>query len=152
MNAFATLDLDAYGRRVSIMAIATLSAFVIDFAAKTVAVALDPRTLLFNVSTHAPLGFRTSLVLVIAGSLAACVLPTRLVAIGAGVALGGALGNVASRHLWAEQGGSPDFIPFADGSTGNVADIFIFTGGIAMLLGAFVWFGVTAFESRRAGS
>jgi signal peptidase (SPase) II len=149
MNAFATLDLDAYWRRVALMTTAMLLAFGIDFAAKTVAVALDPQTLLFNISSNALLGVHASLVLVVAGSLAACVLPTRVVAIGAGVALGGALGNVASRELWAEQGGSPDFIPFADGSTGNVADIFIFTGGIAMLLGAFLWFGFTALESRR---
>jgi signal peptidase II len=152
MGSLATLELGAYRQRVNLMAAAALVAIVVDFFSKTTAIALMPDGLLFNVSTSAPLDLGSSLILVAGlSSLLACVLPTRAVAIGAGVALGGAVGNLTSRYLWADQGGSPDFIPFGDGSTGNLADVCILVGALAMLLGAVVWLGWTAAVSRRRG-
>jgi hypothetical protein len=152
VGRFPTLELDGYGRRAAIMATTAPIAMLVDFGSKSVAVALGPRTLLFNVSTHSPAGLGEGLIVVLAAcSLLACVLPVRVVALGAGVALGGALGNLMSRHLWATAGGSPDFIPFADGSTGNVADLFVSLGAIAMLLGAVLWVALTAFRGRPDG-
>lgn len=142
MDRFATLELRAYPRRAFVMAAAALAAVLVDFVSKAVAVALQPDTLLFHVSGRTPFGLGASLIVVVAAcALLACVLPARVVALGAGVALGGALGNLTSRHWWGMHGGSPDFIPFADGSTGNVADIFIVVGGCTMLVGAFLWLG-----------
>ena len=134
------------------MAVAALLAFGVDFASKTIAVAAEPSTLLFNVSQRSPFGLGESLILVVvACSLVACILPTRVVALAAGVALGGAFGNLASLHVWSELGGSPDFIRFGDGSTGNVADIFLFVGGLSTVVGALLWVGRTYVGSRRRG-
>ena len=142
MNRVATLELADYPRRAALMAGVALAALVTDFVSKEIAVALEPDALLFHVSERTVFGLGTSLILVAAAtSLLACVLPSRVVALGAGVALGGALGNLTSRTWWSAYGGSPDFIPFADGSTGNVADIFIGMGALAMLLGAVAWLG-----------
>jgi hypothetical protein len=139
---FAAFELDRYRRRVLVMGAAALAALLVDFTAKTVVVALDPETLYFHVSPRA----QGSLIFVLAAtSLAACVLPARVIALGAGVAFGGALGNLTSRHWWGDFGGSPDFIPFIDGSVGNLADIFIAFGGVAVVLGALLWFGRAAF-------
>lgn len=55
------------------------------------------------------------------------------------VALGGGLGNLASRQWWSALGGSPDFIPWPGGSTGNVADLFIAIGLGVMLAGSVGW-------------
>jgi hypothetical protein len=122
------------------MAGATGLAALIDFLSKELAVAVEPDALLFNVLgtfTSAP----ASLVLVPAAcSFLACVLPARAAAVGAGLALGGALGNLASRPRWWDtHGGTPDFIPFGDGTTGNVADLFIVGGIVTMLAGVLVW-------------
>ena len=93
--------------------------------------------------------FGGTLILVAAAtSLLACVVPARIVAVGAGVALGGGLGNLTSRYWWDARGGSPDFIPFGDGSTGNVADLFIGVGLGTMLIGTVAWLGWTI--ARRA--
>jgi lipoprotein signal peptidase len=103
-----------------------------------------PTTLLFNVSTLTPFGLGASLIFVAgATSLMACVLPPRLIAIGAGVALGGSLGNLVSRSWWSDRGGSPDFIPLADGSTANIADVCIAIGLATTLVGSVVWLGWT---------
>jgi hypothetical protein len=132
------------------MAAAALAALAVDFTTKSVAVALEAEPLIFHVSDRAPFGLGGSLILVAAStSLLACVVPARLVAIGAGVALGGALGNLASREWWSERGGSPNFIRFADGSTGNVGDLFIFAGLGTMLFGTLAWLGWTVFAQRR---
>jgi lipoprotein signal peptidase len=126
------------------MAGAALAALVLDFLTKTIAVAAAPRTLLFHVSSLEPFGLGASLILVAAAtSLMACVLPTRVVAVGSGVALGGGLGNLASRYWWNDRGGSPDFIRLPDGSTANVADFFIATGLATTLVGSVVWLGWT---------
>src|SRR3954462_5754070 len=102
MGSLATLELGAYRQRVNLMAAAALVAIVVDFFSKTTAIALMPDGLLYNVSTSAPLDLGSSLILVAGlSSLLACVLPTRAVAIEAGVALGGAVGNLTSRYLWA---------------------------------------------------
>ena len=126
------------------MAVAALGALAVDFASKKVAVAVDPQTLLFNVSERDVFGLGTGAIL-LAGlcSVLMCVLPLRLIAVGAGIALGGALGNLASRYWWEHQGGSPDFIPFADGSTGNVADLFIAFGALTMLFATVAWLAWT---------
>ena len=58
-------------------------------------------------------------------------------------ALGGGLGYLTSRYWWDAHGGSPDFIPFGDGSTGNVADLFIAIGRGTMLGGTVAWRGWT---------
>ena len=140
MSGPATLELERFPRRALLMAAAALAAFLVDFVSKELAVALEPDTLLFHVSDRDPFGLGAALILVVAAmSLLACVVPSRIVAIGAGAALGGALGNRMSREWWSSHGGSPDFIRFGDGSTGNVADLFIAFGLGAMLLGIAAW-------------
>lgn len=142
VSNFATLELERFPARALVMAAAACLAFAVDFLSKEVAVALDPASLLFNVSDRTPFGLGWTLILVAAStSLLACVVPARIVAVGAGVALGGGLGNLTSRHWWNARGGSPDFIPFGDGSTGNVADVFIGLGVSTMLIGTVAWFG-----------
>jgi lipoprotein signal peptidase len=122
------------------MAVVALGALAVDFASKKVAVAVDPQTLLFNVSDRDVFGLGSGAILLTGlASLLMCLLPLRLIALGAGIALGGALGNLASRYWWEHRGGSPDFIPFADGSTGNVADLFIAFGALTMLLATVGW-------------
>ena len=61
-----------------------------------------------------------------------------MVVLGAGAALGGAVGNLVSREWWSARRFA-DFIRFGDGSTGNVADLFIAVGIAAMLIGIAVW-------------
>ena len=144
MSRFATLELERFPSRALVMAMAALAAFAVDFVTKEVAVALEPASLLFNVSDRTPFGLGGTLILVAAStSLLACVVPARIVAVGAGVALGGGLGNLTSRHWWNARGGSPDFIPFGDGSTGNVADLFIALGLGTILIGSIAWLGCT---------
>jgi hypothetical protein len=144
VERFATLELPGWPRRAVLMAAVACVALAADLGSKAVAVAVAPHTLLFNVSQHSPFGLGESLIVVLAAlSLTACVLPARAVALGAGLALGGALGNLASRRLWAGRGGSPDFIPFADGSTGNVADVLIVTGGLLTVGAAVAWLAWT---------
>jgi hypothetical protein len=146
---FPTLELDAYRWRVSLMTLAASSALMVDLVSKNVAVAMHPDTLLFNVSDRMPFGLGSEVILVAAASsLLACVLPVRMIAVGAGLALGGSLGNLTSRHWWGDLGGSPDFIPFADGSTGNLADLAIAAGAGGMLLGALAWTLLTSLEAR----
>ncbi len=133
------------------MAAAAFAALSVDFVTKEIAVALEPASLLFNVSERTPFGLEGTLILVAAStSLLACVVPARIVAVGAGVALGGGLGNLTSRYWWDARGGSPDFIPFGDGSTGNVADVFIGLGLGTMLIGTVAWLGWTV-ATRRHG-
>ena len=151
MRNLETLELERFPHRALLMAATAFAAFSMDFVTKNVAVALEPDSLLFHVSDRAPFGLGSSLILVAAAtSLLACVVPARLVAVGAGVALGGGIGNLASRHWWSERGGSPDFIRFGDGSTGNVADLFIAAGLGTMLIGIAVWLGLTATTHRRS--
>ena len=140
MSRFETLELARFPHRAVVMAAAALVAFAVDFVSKEIAVALEPDSLLFHVSDRDPFGLGAALILVVVSmSLLACVVPARIVALGAGVALGGALGNQMSRYWWSSHGGSPDFIRFGDGSTGNVADVFIAAGLGVMLLGSVVW-------------
>jgi hypothetical protein len=142
MSRLETLELERFPNRAVLMAAAAFTAFAVDFVAKVVAVALHPGSLLFNVSDRDPFGLKGPLIFVLVlTSLLACVLPARLVGIGAGVALGGAVGNLASRYWWSARGGSPDFIPFGDGSTGNVADLLIALGAMTMLIASIVWLG-----------
>ncbi|MBA2331901.1 MAG: signal peptidase II [Actinobacteria bacterium] len=144
MRLLPTLELKRFPSRALLMAAAALLAFGVDFVSKEIAVALEPSSLLFNVSDRAPFGLGGTLILVAAAtSLLACVVPARIVAIGAGAALGGGLGNLTSRHWWDARGGSPDFIPFGDGSTGNIADIFIGLGVGTMVIGSVAWLGWT---------
>ena len=144
MNRFATLELERFPSRTLVMAVAAVAAFAVDFVTKEVAVALEPASLLFNVSDRTSFGLGGALILVAATtSVLACVVPARIVAVGAGVALGGGLGNLTSRYWWDARGGSPDFIPLGDGSTGNVADLFIALGLGTMLIGSVVWVGWT---------
>jgi hypothetical protein len=143
---FATLELDDYPQRVLLMVLAAFSALFVDFVSKTIAVAVWPDDLLFNVSTQSLFGLGTGMIAVAAlSSLLACVLPVRLVAVGAGLALGGSVGNLTSRHWWGELGGSPDFIRFTDGSTGNFADLSIGAGAAFMLLSTVAWLAWTTF-------
>ena len=140
MSRFGTLELERFPSRALVMGVAALAAFAVDFVTKEVAVALEPDSLLFNVSDRTPFGLGSTLILVAAAtSLLACVVPARIVAVGAGIALGGGLGNLTSRHWWDARGGSPDFIRFGDGSTGNVADLFIALGLGTMLIGSIAW-------------
>jgi hypothetical protein len=140
MSRLETLALERFPQRALVMAAAAFAAFLVDFVSKELAVALEPDTLLFHVSDRDPFGLGAALILVVgAMSLLACVVPSRIVAIGAGAALGGALGNRMSREWWSSHGGSPDFIRFGDGSTGNVADLFIAAGLGVMLIGSVVW-------------
>ena len=149
MNRFPTLRLDRFRWRVSLMVLVACSAFLVDLVSKTVAVELSPDALLFNVSDRMPFGFAAGLVIVVGTSLLMCVLPVRLVAVGAGLALGGSLGNISSRHWWSELGGSPDFIRFTDGSTGNLADVSIAAGAMFMVLSTIAWLAWTAFAPAR---
>ena len=140
MSGLETLELERFPERALVMAAAAFAAFLVDFVSKELAVALEPDTLLFHVSDRDPFGLGAALIVVVgAMSLLACVVPSRIVAIGAGAALGGALGNRMSREWWSSHGGSPDFIRFGDGSTGNVADLFIAAGLGVMLIGSVVW-------------
>jgi hypothetical protein len=144
VRGLETLKLERFPHRAFLMASAALAALALDFVTKTIAVGVAPHTLLFNVSNLTPFGLGASLIFVAAAtSLMACVLPPRVVAVGAGVALGGSLGNLVSRSWWSERGGSPDFIPLADGSTANVADFFIAIGLATTLVGSVVWLGWT---------
>jgi hypothetical protein len=153
VSRFATLELDDFRVRVSLMTLAAFSALLVDFVSKTIAVATWPDALLFNVSEQTPFGLGAELIVVVAlCSLLACVLPVRLVAVGAGLAFGGSLGNLTSRHWWSELGGSPDFIRFADGSTGNVADISIAAGTGFMLLSTIAWLFWTTFGPTRGSA
>jgi lipoprotein signal peptidase len=132
------------------MAATAVIALAVDFASKEVAVALDVETLLFHVSDRDVFGLGASAILLAAASsLLVCVLPLRVIALGAGAALGGALGNLTSRHWWEQRGGSPDFIPFADGSTGNPADLFIAVGAFTMLFGIVAWLVSILIAARR---
>jgi Signal peptidase (SPase) II len=150
VSRFATLELDDFRWRVSLMTLATFSALLVDFVSKTIVVEIGPDTLLFNVSERTPFGLGTELIVIAAASsVLACVLPVRMIAIGAGLALGGSLGNLTSRHWWSDLGGSPDFIRFADGSTGNVADLSIAAGAGGMLLGAIAWLVWTTVREGR---
>jgi len=145
VGRLATLELDRYPRRALVMAAAAVAALTFDVATKAVAVAIEPETLIFNPVHRSFAGLETGLIAVVAAcSLLACVLPARVVALGAGAAFGGAVGNLASRHVWEASGGTPDFIRFVDGSTGNFADLFIVTGGLAMALGALLWAALSA--------
>jgi lipoprotein signal peptidase len=149
VERFGTFNLASYPHRAFVMLAAMALVFCVDFAAKSVAIGVSPSTLLFHTSTHAAFGQTGRALLVLAWcSLLACVLPSTVIAVGAGVALGGAVGNLASRYLWARQGGSPDFIPFGDGSTGNLADVSIMVGGAVMVLGSVVWL-VRTLSTRR---
>ena len=151
MSNFETLKLQRFPHRAMMMVAAGLAAFSVDFVVKEIAVALEPRTLIFHVSELTPFGLGASLIFVAAAtSLLACVVPVRLVAIGAGVALGGGLGNLASRHWWSVRGGTPDFIPLADGSIANLADLFIVLGVGTMLIGPVVWLGWTIATTRHS--
>ena len=151
MSRFATLDLPGFPYRASLMAAAAVMALAVDFVSKEIVVALDLETLLFHVSDRDVFGLGASAILVAAASsLLVCVLPLRVIAVGAGVALGGALGNLTSRHWWEQRGGSPDFIPFADGSTGNIADLCIALGAFTMLFGSVAWLVSTLISARRA--
>lgn len=151
VSRFATLDLPGFPYRASLMATAAVVALAVDFVSKEIVVALDLETLLFNVSDRDVFGLGASAILLAAvSSLLVCVLPLRVIALGAGVALGGALGNLTSRHWWDERGGSPDFIPFADGSTGNIADLFIAFGAFTMLFGTIAWLVSILLAQRRA--
>ncbi len=153
MSRFATLDLPGVPHRVSLMAAAAFVALFVDFVSKELVVALQLETLLYHVSDRDAFGLGTSAILLAGlGSLLMCVLPLRVIALGAGVALGGALGNLTSRHWWGAHGGSPDFIPFADGSTGNVADLFIVLGAVTMLFGTIAWLASTLLAPRRRGA
>jgi lipoprotein signal peptidase len=153
VSRFATLDLPGFPYRALIMASAAVLALAIDFVSKEIVVALDLETLLFNVSDRNVFGLGAGAILLAAGSsLLMCVLPLRVIAVGAGAALVGALGNLTSRHWWEQRGGSPDFIPFADGSTGNIADLFIALGAFTMLFGIVAWLVSTLVTARRAAS
>jgi hypothetical protein len=122
------------------MASAAVLALAVDFVSKEIVVALQPDTLLFHMSGRQVLGLGDSAIVVAAASsLLACVLPLRAIAVGAGVALGGAVGNLVSRYWWEAHGGAPDFIPFADGSTGNIADLCIALGALSMVLATIAW-------------
>lgn len=150
MSRFATLDLPGFPHRASLMVSAALLALAVDLASKKVVVALEPDTLLFNVSDREAFGLGAGAI-VLAGlsSVLLCVLPLRVIALGAGVALGGAVGNLTSRYWWEQRGGTPDFIPFADGSTGNVADLFIALGAFTTLFATVAWLVSTLVVGRR---
>ena len=151
MTRFETLELERFPRRAFVMAAAALAALLVDFVSKEIAVALEPDSLLFHVSDRDPFGLGAALIFVVATmSLLACVVPARIVVLGAGAALGGAVGNLTSRQWWSARGGSPDFIRFGDGSTGNVADLFIALGLATMLIGIAAWLGWTVLDHRRA--
>jgi hypothetical protein len=150
VSRFATLELDDFPQRVTLMVLATLSALFVDLVSKTIAVAVWPDALLFNVSDRSLFGPGAGVIVISAlSSLLACVLPVRLVAVGAGLALGGSVGNLTSRYWWGELGGSPDFIRFSDGSTGNLADLSIAAGALFMLLSTVAWLAWTTFAARR---
>ena len=150
MTRFETLELERFPKRALVMAAAALAAFSVDFLSKHIAVSLEPDTLLFHMSDRDPFGVGAALILVVATmSVLASVVPARTVVLGAGGALGGAVGNLVSREWWSARGGSPDFIRFGDGSTGNVADLFIGVGIAAMLIGIAVWLALTTLKHRR---
>jgi lipoprotein signal peptidase len=152
VNRFATFELHRFRRRVTLMLVVAASAIVVDLVTKTAAVELWPSTLLFNVSDRMPYGLAGGLAIAAATSVLMCVLPVRLVAVGAGLALGGSLANVASRQWWGELGGTPDFIRFSDGSTGNLADLSIAAGALFMLLSTIAWLAMTTFAPAREPS
>jgi lipoprotein signal peptidase len=89
--------------------------------------------------------------LVMAGVVAALVtlvprIPSSAAAIGAGIASGGALGNLVSLLAWAQ--GIPDPLVFADRVAFNLADLFALAGD-ALLLSAAVLYGLRHREALR---
>ena len=58
-------------------------------------------------------------------------------------------GTSAAATGGADFGGSPDFIRFADGSTGNLADVSIAAGAMFMVLSTIAWLAWTAFAPAR---
>ena len=150
MNRLPTLELAQFPRRAGLMAAAASVALAIDFVSKEIAVALNPDTLLFNWVDALFNSPSAGMIFIAAAcSLLACVLPARAVVLGAGAAFGGAMGNLTSRARWWDtHGGTPDFIRFGDGSTGNVADIFIAVGLALMLLGVLAWLGRRLLDER----
>ena len=149
MERLPSFDLPALPARVQLMALAAVAVLCLDWVTKHVVVSLQPATLVHHVTDQGWAQYGNEVILVAAAcSLLACVLPLRVVAIGAGVALGGALGNLTSRYRWDSLGGSPDFIPFADGSVGNVADVCIALGVATMLAGSTAWLLWSAFTAR----
>lgn len=153
MTRLPTLELHALPRRIGLMAVTALTVVFVDLLSKAVVVEFEPDALLFNASDRTRFGLGTGLIAVAAASsVLACVIPHRFVAVGAGLALGGSLGNLSSRQLWSALGGSPDFIRFADGSTGNLADLSIVAGVAAMLLGTIAWLLWKTFGAGRVAT
>ena len=139
--AVRVFELERFRARASLMLLAAGGAALIDFASKEIAVAVAPAAVYFN-PFQDPIwaGERVLFAAVVACSFLACVFPARLVAVGAGAAFGGAVGNLASRiRWWPEFGGTPDFIPMGANSIGNVADVFIFVGAWTMVLATVAW-------------
>ena len=139
--AVRVFELGRFRARASLMLFAAAAAAIVDFATKEIAVAAAPQSVLFNPFQDPILaGERVLFTAVVACSFLACVFPARLVAIGAGAAFGGAIGNLASRiRWWPEFGGTSDFIPMGGDYVGNVADVFIFVGAWTMVLATVVW-------------
>jgi lipoprotein signal peptidase len=91
---------------------------------------------------------------IMAGVIAALVLlvpriPSTAAAVGAGIACGGALGNLVSLVVWSQ--GVPDPIVFIQATHGlafNLADLFALVGD-ALLLSAAILYGVRQRERLR---
>ena len=134
VTRFETLELERFPRRALFMAAAALAAFSVDFVSKHIAVSLEPDTLLFHVSDRDPFGVGAALILVVATmSLLASVVPARIVVLGAGAALGGAVGNLIDRIRMGEV---VDFLDFKliNYPIFNVADAAIVIGVALFIL------------------
>lgn len=130
--------------RARIALLVAVPAFAVDQISKLVAAAVRPDSYVLN---------PTSLsmwwdVAVISVTVAVLLVPFRLLAIAAGLWLGGAAGNLFDAHVW--PGGVPDFIRVgALRGTFNLADAFIAAGAAGMGILLLVWVWVSATTLRK---
>jgi lipoprotein signal peptidase len=146
MRGLRLVDLAGRARLVLPVAAAV---FAVDQASKLVAAAVHPASYVLN--SRGPSGLGTAAVaLTIALVLT---LPSRAALVAAAVWAGGASGNLVDAYLW--PGGVPDFlrVRWVLG-TFNLADVFIFTGAVALGLSLAVWLllGVVRRPSADAGA
>jgi signal peptidase II len=148
-------------RRVSVVAMMTAAVVALDQTTKTLALdrlrggpihLAGPLSLAlsFNSGVAFSLGTGLTVPIIVIGAVLVVVLlwfargsPSYPVALGTGLVLGGALGNLADRIFRSHGGAVIDFIHFGFWPTFNVADVAIVVGAVVLVL---------AFWRRMGGS